>query len=108
MAPLRSTLASLQVRLIPSRDELVGGNGVGKARRTKPRPGIELVSVPRALEIVVAHQAFAQRAVLVRTHIGEGVEGTVLAHDGDALAVDVDGGGAPLGQLGEGAEQNEA
>src|SRR5216684_5488402 len=107
MEPFRN-LAAPQVSLIPSGDQLIGRDGVGKARGAEAGSWVELVSVPGALEIAVAHETLAERAILVRAHIGERVEGAVLAHDGDALAVDVDGGGASFGQLREGAEQDEA
>jgi len=65
--------------------------------------------VPRAFEIPVAHDAFAERAVLVRADIGDGPERAVLADDGDALSRPTfTVTRAPLWESGEVAEEDEA
>src|SRR5712664_4946511 len=88
--------------------EVVGRHRVGKAGWAQARAGVELIAVPGAFEIAVAHDALAEGAVLMRADIGDGVERAVLADDCHALAVDVHRDGAPFGKIREGAEEDEA
>src|SRR6266567_6361549 len=102
------TLPGSKVGLVSLRDELERGYRVGEPGRAEPRAGIELVAVPGAFEVAVAHHAFSERAVLVRADVGDGPERSVLADDGDALAVDVNRPRPSVGQIGKRAQENEA
>src|SRR6266545_5701584 len=85
--------------------EIVGRHRVGKAGRAQARARVELIAVPGAFEIAVAHDALTEGAVLVRADIGDGAEGAPFADHGDALAIDVHSHGAPFGKIGERAEE---
>src|SRR5574342_560069 len=97
-----------QIRLVALGDQLVARHGVREAGRAQPRAGVELMAVPRTFEITVADDTFTQRPVLVRADIGDGPQRAALAYDGNALAVDAHGGRAPLFEIGERAEEDEA